>query len=377
MAQVSVEPWLFFRSKDNKSSMGIEFARQHPWLLATNEIERFNEYMGRKPGSANKKKPSDPFLEALNFINFVSGKDEAPYMKHCFIKRGFVTMFNGQVSAGFPIDMEDLYAAPNYKLLLKALKNTGKELSMTIQENGSMSIKGEKLRTVIPCLSVEEMPDISPDPPVVVITDSIKKAFEICGAFTSEDGERLLETSLLLRAYDCTGSDGKSIIQYAHGHDLPPDLIIPITFAKAVAKSPQILSAFGWTPDHSITFYFNGGMWVKTLLYADKWPEFIGVFDMPFVYIPMIAGLCEAAEVVDDFSENNALYFRENSLGSHPSDLVGATYDVPGLQGGKVVDPKYLTKVLPLATHIDYTTHADRIGFSGENMRGIIMARRG
>lgn len=366
----------FFKTKDNKGTMGLEYAKKFPWQVRTEDLERLGEYMGRPKGISNKKKPSDPFLEALEFIGFAANKDEQPYMQHCFIKRGFITMFNGQVSAGFPIEMEDLYAAPNYKLILKALKNTGKELSITVQENGSMSIKGEKLRTVIPCLPISDMPDIGPDNPIVTISDTLKKAFEICGAFTSEDGTRLLETSLLLRANDCTGSDGHSVIQFWHGHNLPPDLIIPITFAKAVSKTAKTITAFGWTEGHSITFYFDGGMWMKTLLYADKWPPIDQIFETPFNYIPMITGLCEAASIVDDFTDNNALYFRDNSIGSHPSDLVGATYDVPGLQGGKIVEPKYLTKVLPLAINIDYTSHPDRIGFSGEDMRGIIMTRR-
>lgn len=334
--------------------------------------------MGRKPGSVNKTeaKPSDGLVDALKFILVAGTKDHTPSMQHCLFHNGFVLAFDGQIAAGYPVD-EDLTCAPNLKLLHKSLSKTGKTLALTLLENGILSVKGENIRANVPCLPLSDMFQVVPDTPVAVINDRLKQAFTVCGVFTEENGKRLLETSLLLRGFDCTGSDGHSVIQYAHGIDLPPDLVIPITFADAVAKTPQKLTAFGWTQGHSITFYFDGGMWLKTLLYADPWPDIDQLFNQQFSPIGYPATLLEAVDAVDDFSENHSVYFRDNSITSHANEGVGAAYDVPGLQAGKIIDPKYLKKLLPHAQVMDYTSDKTKVYFQGENLRGIFMGRVG
>lgn len=357
--------------------MGVEYVKKHPWELAEFEIERFTEYMGRPAGTKNKatKSPADEFIAAMKFIGVASKNDNLNAMlDHCIFKDGYVMLTNGQITAGYPIDNE-ITCAPNYKLLLKSLTKVGKTLAMTQLENNRLSIKGDSIRAIVPGVDIGDMPNLGFDAPIVPISDALKAAFEACGVFTSESGDRLVETSLRLRANDCTGSDGKSLVQYWHGIDLPPNLLIPVSFTKGVIATAQPLTSFGWTQGHSITFFFEGGMWIKTLLYADEWPEIDQLFDANFNTSDIPEKLLEGVDAVDDFSENNAIYLRDNSIGSHTQEGIGATYDVPGLQGGKIIDPKYLKKLLPLAKQIDYTTHQDRVFFVGENLRGIFMAR--
>ena len=238
--------------------------------------------MGRPKGSTNKPKENPTVSKLADALTFITGggtKDFQPYMQHVNLQNNYAVMSDGMISSGYPIE-EELNCIPNYELLLKALKKCGKSLNITELDSGRLSIKGEGLRAIIPCLDPQEWPEIAPDAPLAVIDDRIKHGFAMVAGLADENSDRVVTASLLLEANTVTATDSFSIMQFWHGIDLPPNLIIPKIFANAVIKSKYPITAFGWTFDRSITFYFEGGMWIKTQLYEDKWPEVGPLLDL-------------------------------------------------------------------------------------------------
>jgi len=375
--------WESYRTKHN-SDCGAAYAAMYPEQLLPKELERF---MGRPRGSTNKPKEGEAapaaktskvvnaLSEALAFISVAATKKLQPYNEFCEFTNGFVVMSDGQISAGYPVE-EQLNSIPNFNLLQKAIKGCGKSISITELDEGRLSIVGEKLRVIVPCLPHDDFPEINKDAPIAVIDDRLKHAFVTCGAVADENGERLVECSLLLEANQCTATDGLVLIQYWHGIDLPPNLVIPKIFAKAVTKVKQPITAFGWTPEHSITFYFEGGAWIKTLLYQDKWPDISAIINVQSIPQNVLPGFFEGCLTVGEFNDDARVYISEEKVSSHRSLDIGAQYEVKSLtkECSKVFSYESIKIIAPHVKTIDLVSYADRAFFFGDNLRGVIIS---
>jgi hypothetical protein len=343
--------------------------------------QKEREEMSRPRGAKNKPKVNsqgEALAEALAFVSVAATKDDEFYKEHVRLSNNFAVAFDGQIAAGHPIAEELNYCA-HLGQLRTAIAKCGASLAIAELPTGRLSIKGEKIRALVPCLPADEMPPAYPDQPCAVIDDRIKEAFKVCNALASEAADRVVCASLLLEANQCTGTNGAALMQYWHGIDLPPHIVLPKLFASAVLKINKPLTGFGFSWNHdntqvaSVTFWFDGGCWIKTQCYSDRWPSVSNIVDVPSYPTNLPEGLFEAIEAVAEFNDDGYVTLCENMVQSHRNVEVGAQYQVDGLQGGKQFDGKLIKQVRQFVTSIDLTTYPDRAYFNGENMRGVLM----
>lgn len=341
--------------------------------------------MAKAPGSGRgrPKKPaaSAPLVEALDFID-VATSDFQHWQKFIRLSGNMAIAFNGQIAAGHPI-AEELTLCPQLDKFKIALNRCGKSLTISETPSGQISVKGDKLRALVQCLTAEDLPYVQPDAQIVPIGEIIKETFKVCGVLASEAAERVMEASLLLEANSCTGTNGAAILQHWHGVDLPPAMVLPKVFTAGIAKQTKALVGFGfsWNVDQtqvaSVTFWFEGGAWIKAQCYADKWQDVNSVLNVQSVPSDTQGDLFEAIEAVSHFNEDGFVTFAEGKIMSHDTDAVGAQYPVKGLNGGKKFNGKLIKTVAPYAAKIDLTSYPDRAFFFGgtaENpVRGAIM----
>ena len=323
---------------------------------------------GTRRGRPAKPTQAQQLLEALAFVEPATG-EQLPQHGYIRLTGNEVRAFNNQMSAGHPI-AEELNLCPQLDKFEAALKRCGKSLVISETPTGQLSVKGEKLRALVPCIKDAGelfMPD--PDPQVVAVTDQLKEAFKVCGKLANEKGERVMEASVLLEAYTCTGTNGAAILQYFHGIDLPPHMVLPKTFTEAVAKQAKPLTGFGfsWRDGDvaTVTFHFEGGAWLKTQCYQDRWSDVGQVLNVNNFPADMPTGLFDAVEAVAEFSDDDWLVFGEGQVMSHADTGVGAQWEVKGLQGGKRFKGKLIKLVAPFVKQIDLTTFPDRAFFFG------------
>lgn len=331
-------------------------------------------------GRPAKPTQASQLVEALAFVE-VGTNDFQPWHSFIRLAGNMAISYNGQVSAGHPI-AEELTLCPQLDRLKMALQRCGKSLVITETPSGQLSIKGDKLRALVPCMAASELPSVTPDAPVAEIGDVLKEAFKVCNSLASEAGERVIEASLLLEASTCTGTNGHVMLQYWHGINLPPHLVLPKLFTAAVAKQAKPLTGFGfsWGNDglvNSVTFWFEGGAWIKTQCYQDRWPDINPVINVASSPIETPKELFEACEAVSGFNENGSVFFAEDAVMSHDTDLTGAQYKVKGLQAGKCFNGEYMKKIAPYAKSVDFTTYPDKLFFFGGEpanpIRGAVM----
>jgi len=340
-----------------------------------------------RPAKVNSQ--AEQLSKALNFVaSATEGNDPQNFKAYVRLEGNMAIASTGQITAGHPI-AEELKLCPHLERLKLSLLKCGKTLVLTETPTGQLSVKGDKLRAVVPCVPAHDMPVFLPDQPVAVVDDRLKEAFKGCGILASEAGERVVEASLLLEANTCTGTNGYAMLQFWHGIDLPPHMVLPKAFTAAIAKAEGTLTGFGFSWDNtlnkpgSITLWFEGGSWLKTQCYSDRWPDVARILDIQSFPADVPAGLFDAVEAVEKFSDDKvpSVFFAENKVMSHPSPEIGAQWEVPGLPAGKRFNSKMFRQAGPFVNSIDLTTYADKAVFFGGSdtapVRGVIMGMTG
>lgn len=325
---------------------------------------------------AAQPKPSNGLIDALKFVGLCTSDEGQPFETHVFIGSGWAAAFNSVLAAGQKIT-EDIYAAPHNTTIINALSKCGENISMTQLDGNRLSIKSDKFRVIVPGLDPSILHLVGPDPVIVGIDDRFREAMEVVSVLNTESEYNIYSASVLLNGGSVVASwQGKVLFEYWHGLDLPPNLAIPKSFVNAIIKTKKKLVGFGFSIS-SITVHFDDESWLRTQLYADKWPDVSRVFNKRSNPYPVPVGFYEAVAAVAPFSDEGWLYFDAGILRSHPTDAQGASYEVHGLPKGPIFNAKQLMLIKSLAEQVDFLAEGNLLMFFGKNIRGAIAGRTG
>lgn len=319
---------------------------------------------------------SNTLLEAISFVGSILKDKGAAFETHVSMKDGWAVGFNGVLSAGHKIE-EQIEAYPQNELFLNALSKCGEGLSITLLETNRLSIKSGSFKALIPCVEGDLMHVIEPDPPIAIIDDRFKKALETVGRLADENAQSVVTASILMNGFSLIATDRKFIMEAWHGIDLPPGLTLPKAFVGPLTKAKKPLAQFGFS-EGSATFYFNDGSWLKTQTYADVYPDLNGLLNKQSNMWNVPDKFFEAIGAIEPFSEDGNIYFDKGFLRSHPSETVGASFEISGTPTGVVYPYRYLNMLNGLATKIDFVTPHNKgycLMFQGETARGLIAGR--
>jgi len=334
-----------------------------------------------------KKKASSATAKLGAALEFVlpAFKDKgAPYQQFCRISNQQIVAFDGVIALGHPVD-EDIQICPHLGQFSDAIKRAGDTLNLTELASGSLSVKGDKLRAVIPCLRDQsEMPPVMPDINCAVIDDRIREGMAAVTTVIKEGDQntRWIETAALLRANTIFATNGHVCFEFFHGIDLPPNLTIPKAAITAILKSAKPMTGFGFGPK-SVTFYFEDGAWLRSQMFTEEYPDIDRLLDkeigqrLPGDLPDCPPDLFEAVEAVKKFAATSAVYLGPGVVRSHPAEDVGADYPVEGLTGFHVFNAEYMKMIAPHAKRIDLNRSEQSAIFYGDNVRGVIMKMRG
>lgn len=311
-------------------------------------------------------------LEAVSFVLPATGgvADSSAYLR---LAGGYVSAFDGSLAIGHPIG-EDLALCPHAERLASALKLAGDKFSIAEQENRRVVVKGKKLRATIPCADPATIPMIAPDPMVAPITDDIRQGFKALMPLVREEAETLVEISFLLNGGTISSTNRNVILQFWHGVNMPPNLIVPRRFGQIVSKYDG-LCGFGFS-DNSLTFWYENGAYIRCSRMQGQWPDIDKVLNVAATPVAIDDALFEAVKAMSEFSEDGLVRFEENKVRSSYVEtkgaLVGATYDCEGLKAKCSFNAKQFLLLKTVATTIDFETHSDRAPFFGNKTRGMI-----
>lgn len=319
-----------------------------------------------------KKTKQEPLklLQALDFVALAQRDAGAPHQTHVALTHNTAIATDGVLSAGIIID-ESIEAVPHTATFVKALKKCEGVLQLTQLDSGRLSVKAGKFRALVPCVPGSTLPGIAPDPYAGVLNENIRKGFERLAPFVVENSQRVVMASVLLRANTMVATNGHVLLEYWHGIDLPPNLIIPKLFINAVLKTRKAIVGFGFSPT-SFTIYFEDNSWLKTQLYKEKWPDTDALMARPHTPQPLPENFFEAVTAVASFSTDNRIRIRPGKVQSHATEAEGATHECEGLFASITLNAKHLSMLEGTVASMDLVGNSGASYFYGENLRGAV-----
>lgn len=320
-------------------------------------------------------KEESVLIKALKFVSMAQKDDGlTSYMKHCYFQAGQVVAFDGVLAAGYPID-EEMHGCPRTSLFINALEKVRGAYNMALLDNQTLIISGGTYRAVIPCELAHQMTPVEPDAPQWDLGDEWKEASEKAALFSTDGAQTVLQASLITQDRSLIGTNNAVMTEAWHGWGMPAGLLIPVSFAAAVRKVPAKLVKFGWTPERSVTFYFEDGSWLRTQLYLEPVPDvadYMAKIDMNGC-VPIPEAFFPALDAVSKHTDSSAIHIRDNKICSHSEDAIGAQHDCEGLPFRTTINKNFIGKYRSIMSHADFTTYNDRVVLRGDKVRAVLM----
>jgi hypothetical protein len=318
------------------------------------------------------KKETPQILKAVEFVSVAQRDKGTPYQVHLTIKDKYAVAYDGVLFAGHPVDFE-LSACPHTFTLLQALKRCNGAMAMTQTAQDRLVIKAGKFKAAVPCLDIDDIPPMRPDPQVGVVTPELLTAFAVVAPLISETSQRVVTASALLKSGSITGTNGTLIVEYWHGIDMPPDLVLPKLFLSAAIKAKKEVVGFGFSAT-TFTLHYADGSWLKTQLYIDKWPDCSALFARPYTLSPIPNGLYTGVDAIAAFATDNVVHFTDGAVRTHIVGETGASYNVPKLQADFKVNAKNIGFMSAMnVDQLDFVGCKNASYFTGKSLRGLLM----
>lgn len=330
----------------------------------------------KKPSSAKAAEQQSTLLGSLKFVGSIC-KEIGPINEtHVFMAGHWVATSNGVTTIATKIQ-EDIYACPHAEKFIQALAKCKEGFAITQLEK-SVSIKSGKFKAVIPCIDPNLMTIPGPDAPAAIINDNLRIGLEVVSELVNENGQEIVDASILLNGSTVVATDRKVMIEYWHGLDLPRGISIPKSVVKPLSMANKKLAKLGISQS-SLTFYFEDESWIKTQLFAKTWPDIDPILSRPSQQQPFPAGFWDGIAAIDPFGDGIAI-FEAGMLRSRDKSGADASFDVPGLPAGPSFPIDQLALIKPLAKTVDFLTPGHIKGstmltFFGDNVRGAIAGR--
>ncbi len=315
-------------------------------------------------------------LDALKFVKgAVAKKDFRPELTHFRISNNRITGYNGAMALSSPIDL-DLEASPHADTFFKAIgacQDT--ETTLTVTENGRLSVKSGKFRAFIQCLD-DVFFHSQPSGERFKVGGLLMPAIKTLYPLVSDDASRPWAMGLLLQGASAFATNNVVLAEYWTGLNMPT-MNIPRFALKEllrIGKEPTELQCDG----NTVTFHFDDGRWFLTNLYTAEWPAdtIINILSIEQELTPIPEGFFEAVEQLANFveSDSSPIYLLQDRLSTSRHDGEGAEVMAQGLpEQSYSFGIKHLGLVGNVATKINLSAFPSPTRFIGENLRGALL----
>lgn len=315
-------------------------------------------------------------LSELKFVQgAVAKKELIPTLTHFRIEGGTVRSFNGTLALCSPINL-DIDCTPKAEPFVKAIQNCKETVTMSMTPAGRLSIKSGSFKAFIECVE-EETPHVMPDGKEFDIDgDALMKALKTISPFIGDDASRPWSNGVLLKGESAFATNNVSVIEYWVGSTFPIVCNVPkaaIREMLRINEPPQRAQV----NDHSISFHYSDGRWIRTSLLDIAWPDLGKILDVPCNATAIDERIYEALDTIKPFVDKlERVYIHGGSIATTLIDGEGASFDVPDFPHEGVYQLRILNLLKGVATSIDFTSYPKPCIFYGERLRGAIIGMR-
>jgi len=314
----------------------------------------------------------DDLLKTMRFIRgAVASKDLVPEMKHFWIADGGIRAYNGVIALYSPIE----FAVPCMPIavpLVKAIANCQEVMSIGMTDGGRLRIQSGPFKAFIECFDTEA-PIIEPQGQVFEIDgEQLMTAIRAVLPFVGTDASRPWVNGVYLKDQSAFATNNVCVVQYWIGTPFPMSANIPIEAIRELVRIDDF-PTYAQISEHSITFHYPSGRWLRTQLYSTDWPDLAAILERPSTLAPIPPTLFDALEAIRPLAEkDNNVYFRNGCVNTSPAEGIGASYEVPGLDFTGIYKIDMLL-LLQAAQYVDFTMYPKPCAFQGDRLRGAIV----
>lgn len=326
----------------------------------------------RKP-SDTAGNPSAKLIEALQFVAMAQAKSGPVETQFCLLTNKWAVASNGFLTIGAKIE-EDLEVCPNTLQLIEALKLAVDGDQVIAHESPSvLSVRAGAFAGLVACVDRNSLPDPSaPDGQCALVDSRLTDALDAVQFLAMDESPDAFKASVLLRAGSAVATDGSMMLEYWHGIDLPPNLMVPRKAVQAIVKCKKVPVGFGYSPS-SITIWFEDDSFIKTQLYSGNYPDTDKLYPQTVNAWPLPEGFFKAVHVIANFSEDGQVIFNNGKVASSLQESVASTFKIEGLAEEMAFRAKYLIDAQLYMKTAHFDSEKGRVIFFGDNCRGIIM----
>lgn len=321
-------------------------------------------------------------LDALKFVQgAVAKKDFVPELTHFHINDGGILGYNGSLALYSPIPL-NLNVRPKATSLIKAIKAcNGDTITLHMTPSGRLSVKSGSFKASVECMA--DAPDDFVSPPAgqeIELKGGLLALLKKLFPFIAEDASRPWARGILFRGQTAVATNNIIIVEHwLNDVSIPVDINIPrnaIAELIRVNEEPVKLMV----DETSVTFFFEGGRWMKAQTFTTEWPDIQQVFkDHDTQEIQ--PDLWEAVEQLLPLVEaEETLYLSPEGVATSPTPEQGAHVEVASLAA--MVDKQVLlnifqfNKLRSIAKVIGLSAYPDTVMFYGDMVRGAIAGLR-
>ena len=320
-------------------------------------------------------------LKELKFVQgAVAKKDFVPALTHFHIRGGRVMGYNGDLAISSPIGL-DLEATPEALPFVKAIDTCAEEVSLTITDNNRLAVRSGKFKAFIRC-TTEPYPGIEPEGEFVETAGGFLDALRAVLPFVSEDASRPWSRGVLLRGHSAYATNNVILVEHWLGYRFPLDLNIPKNAVNELLRIGEEPLGFQVTTT-SITFYYTGKRWMRSVLYTKEWPDVQRILEAPALRTPIPEGFFEALHAVRPFvGESNRVHLLPTGISTEPTEDTkdGAFVALPMPNVHTCFNIEQLLRVEGVAQSLDIgNTQPDQPRpclFYGKGLRGAVVGMR-
>ena len=315
----------------------------------------------------------------LSELKFVQGgvarKEIIPTLTHFRIENGTVRSFNGTLALSSPIKL-DLDCTPKAEPFYKAIQNCKETVTMSMTASGRLGIKSGAFKAFIECVE-EETPHVIPEGQEFEIDgEALLAALKVISPFIGDDASRPWSNGVLLKEQSAFATNNISLIEYWIGSTFPIVCNVPkIAIREMVRINEPPLRA--QVDEHSISFHYPDGKWIRTALLDIDWPDLNKVLGVTVNATAIDERIFDALEAIKPFvDKQERVYITPGLMGTTMINGEGASYEIPEFPHEGVYQLKTLNLLKGIATSIDFTCYPKPCIFYGERLRGAIIGMR-
>ena len=335
--------------------------------------------------NAAKPKANSPvasLINALRFICVAQRKAGPTNVQFCNISHHWIAASDGIVTAAHPIQ-EDIQTCPQTHPLIEALATVAqaRELAITQLTPAALAITSGAFRGLISCVAPAEVPITGPDPIAVQLGDAqgiaIQRALGGVSTVAVDGSPDAIKAGVYLQPRTAVATDGAALLESWHGVELPGAVLMPRYAALAVGATKMLLTGIGASTS-SVTFHFQNGAWLKTQLFAERYPNYQPLFETtPGASVwSAPPDFFKAIDAIDSFSTDGTVHFTAQGIASDATKEQASTYKIEGLPDNMAFKAKLLQSVKHAFETAVFDSFNRKVVFRNDKamIRGVAMA---